>query len=205
MSQSRSIRRATPQDDLPLAELVNFAGEGLPFYLWTKMAESGQDPWSVGTARARREEGSFSYRNATVIDEDRGVAACLIGYPLSEQPAAIDETTMPAMFVPLQQLENLVPGTWYVNVLASYPKWRNKGLGTILLKHAEKLAFAAGVKNGMSVIVADNNKAARRLYERMGYRKVAGRPMVKENWQSSGSAWILLVKERTSQNPSSEA
>ena len=195
ITTSQLIRSATLQDAVALAELANFAGDGLPFYLWTKMAKNGEDPWSVGTARARREEGSFSYRNATVIDEDRSVAACLIGYPLSEEPAAIDETTMPAMFVPLQQLENLAPGSWYVNVLASYPQWRNGGLGTALLKHAEKLAFAAGVKKGMSVIVADNNKAARRLYERMGYRPVADRPMVKENWESPGSAWILLLKE----------
>jgi ribosomal protein S18 acetylase RimI-like enzyme len=195
ITTSQSIRSATLQDAVALAELVNFAGEGLPFYLWTKMAENGEDPWSVGTARARREEGSFSYRNATVIAEDRRVAACLIGYPLSEEPAPIDEAAMPAMFVPLQQLENLAPGTWYVNVLASYPQWRNIGLGTALLKHAEKLTFAAGVKKGMSVIVADNNKAARRLYERMGYRPVADRPMVKENWESPGSAWILLLKE----------
>jgi ribosomal protein S18 acetylase RimI-like enzyme len=159
-----------------------------------EIAKSGEDPWSVGRARARREEGSFSYRNATIIDEDRRVAACLIGYPLSGEPAAIDETTMPAMFVPLQQLENLAPGTWYVNVLATYPEWRNKSLGTALLKHAEKLALTSGSKKGMSVIVADNNKAARRLYERLGYRQVADRPMVKENWASPGSAWILLVK-----------
>jgi ribosomal protein S18 acetylase RimI-like enzyme len=192
---SQSIRSATLQDAAALAELVNIAGEGLPFYLWTKMAKNGEDPWSIGIARARRKEGSFSYRNATVIDEDRHVVACLIGYPLSEEPAAIDETKMPAMFVPLQQLENLAPGSWYVNVLATYPKWRNKGHGTALLEHAEKLALAAGVEKGMSVIVADNNKAARRLYERVGFRPVADRPMVKENWESPGSAWILLVKE----------
>jgi len=194
IAPSQSIRSATLQDASALAELVNFAGEGLPLYLWTKIAKSGEDPWSVGRARARREEGSFSYRNATIIDQDRRVAACLIGYPLSEEPAAIDETTMPAMFVPLQQLENLAPGTWYVNVLATYPEWRNKGLGTALLNHAEKLALTSDAKKGMSVIVADNNKAARRLYERIGYRQVADRPMVKENWENPGSAWILLVK-----------
>lgn len=84
ITTSQSIRSATLQDAVALAELVNFAGEGLPFYLWTKMAKNGEDPWSVGTARARREEGSFSYRNATVIDEDRNVAACLIGYGLGQ-------------------------------------------------------------------------------------------------------------------------
>ena len=195
ITSSPSIRPATLLDVQALAQLVNFAGEGLPFYLWAKMAKDGEDPWSVGRARAGREEGSFSYRNAAIIEEDRTVAACLIGYPLSDKPEAIDEANMPAMFVPLQQLENLAPGTWYVNVLASYPQWRKRGFGTALLKHAEKLAVAGGVKKGMSVIVADNNIAARGLYERVGYRQVADRPMIKENWESAGSAWVLLVKE----------
>jgi hypothetical protein len=126
------IRPATLQDADALAELVNYAGEGLPLYLWANMAKDGEDAWSVGRARARREDGSFSYRNATVIEHDRSVAASLVGYPLPDEPEPID-AAMPAMFVPLQELENLAPGTWYVNVLAAYPQWRNKGFGTTLL------------------------------------------------------------------------
>ena len=189
-----NIRPATLQDASALSELVNMAGEGLPFYLWSKMAQQGEDVWSVGRSRARREEGSFSYRNAAVIEERRAVAAALIGYALADEPEPVDEASMPPMFVPLQQLENLVPGTWYVNVLASYPQHRNLGFGAALLRHAERIGAAAGVKNGMSVIVADNNVGARRLYERMGYRQIADRPMVKENWQSPGSTWVLLAK-----------
>ena len=194
VTSSPSIRPATPQDSAALAELVNFAGEGLPLYVWAKIAKDGEDPWAVGRARAAREQGSFSYRNASVIEQDGAVAAALIGYALPDVPEAIG-ANMPAMFVPLQELENLAPGTWYVNVLASYPQWRKKGLGTALLAHAETLAEAASTKRGMSVIVADNNVGARRLYERMGYRERAKRPMVKESWQSSGAAWVLLAHE----------
>jgi ribosomal protein S18 acetylase RimI-like enzyme len=193
-ASSVSIRPATLQDAPALAELVNFAGEGLPLYLWTKMAKNGEDAWSVGRARASREGGGFSYRNATVVEADGAVAASLIGYPLADEPEPIDEASMPPMFLPLQQLENLAPGTWYVNVLASYPNWRGRGFGTMLLKHAETLAAATDARKGMSVIVADNNAGAQRLYERMGYRLIAERPMVKESWQSAGSAWVLLVK-----------
>jgi ribosomal protein S18 acetylase RimI-like enzyme len=193
-ASSPSIRPAILQDARALADLVNSAGEGLPLYLWEKMAErSGEDPWSVGRAVVGREDGRISYRNAIIAEEDRTVAACLIGYPLSDEPEA--DANIPAMFIPLQQLENLAPGTWYVDVLASYPKWRKRGFGRVLLKHAEKLAIAAGVKKGISVIVADNNIAARRLYERMGYRQLADRPMVKGSWESPGSAWVLLLKE----------
>ena len=52
-------RRATPEDANGLAELINFAGEGLPLYLWSKMVETGETPWDVGHRRAGREEGSF--------------------------------------------------------------------------------------------------------------------------------------------------
>ncbi len=187
------FRRATPDDAHALAELINFAGEGLPSYLWQQMAEPGESVWDVGRRRARREERGFSYRNAVVLERDGQVAACLIGYPLPERPEPIDYDRMPAMFVPLQELENLAPGTWYVNVLATYPEHRGSGYGTRLLELAERLATAAGSR-GLSIIVSNANAGARRLYERCGYRVAAERPMVKESWENAGTSWVLLLK-----------
>ncbi|WP_119462834.1 GNAT family N-acetyltransferase [Rhodospirillaceae bacterium SYSU D60014] len=187
------FRRATPDDAQALAELINFAGEGLPLYLWESMAEPGESAWDVGRRRASRDEGSFSYRNAVVSEANGRIVACLIGYPLPEMPEPIDRSQMPAMFVPLQELENLAPGTWYVNVLATYPEDRGRGHGTALLRLAEELATACG-KPGLSIIVSDANRGARRLYERCGYREVAQRAMVKERWKNPGANWVLLVK-----------
>jgi ribosomal protein S18 acetylase RimI-like enzyme len=115
----------------------------------------------VGRKRAARNEGSFSYRNATVIEyEDRAVGM-LVGYEIAQDPGPI-ATDMPAMFVPLQELENLAPGTWYVNVLTTLPGYRNLGLGSALLHLAEETGRNLG-KRGMSVIVSDANIGARRL------------------------------------------
>ena len=186
------FRRATPDDAQALAELVDFASEGLALYLWTKFAGPGGDPWAVGRERALRETGAFSFRNAVVLERDGRAAAGLIGYPLPDRPEPIPDS-MPPMFVPLQELENLAPGTWYVNVLAAYPTHRGQGLGTALLAVADKLAAEAGSR-GLSIIVSDANTGARRLYERTGYREVAKRAKVKEAWQSSGKDWVLLVK-----------
>jgi ribosomal protein S18 acetylase RimI-like enzyme len=186
------FRRATPEDAHELAELVNFASEGLALYLWTEMAGPGGDAWQVGRQRARRETGSFSYRNAIVAELDGRVVASLVGYPLADQPIAID-ANMPSLFVPLQQLENLALGTWYVNVLAVYPQHRGKGLGTSLLALAETLAEDTG-RLGLSVIVSDANTRARRLYQRCGYDQIAERAMVKEGWESRGRNWVLLMK-----------
>lgn len=188
------FRHASVEDASGMAELVNIAGEGLPLYLWTKLAGPGESPWDVGRQRAMRDSGSFSHRNTVVREVDGKVGACLIGYPLPDTPEPVDLDEMPAMFVPLQELENMAPATWYVNVLAAYPQHRGKGYGTELLSVAERLA-ADTERRGLSIIVSDANTGARRLYERCGYVESATRPMVKEDWENAGKDWVLLLKD----------
>ena len=185
-------RQATKADAPALADLVDFAGEGLPAYLWTRMAEAGESVRDVGIRRAQREEGAFSYRNAIVGDEGEGAIAALIGYAEPDAPETIGPD-MPPMFVPLQELENLALSTWYINVLATYPEHRNRGHGARLIAIAEQIAHASNLK-GMSLIVSDANHGAIRLYERLGYHRTASRPMVKEEWINPGQNWVLLVK-----------
>ena len=192
MTHNRTFRPATIEDAPLLAELVNYAGEGLPLYLWSQMAGPGEAAWEVGRRRAAREEGSFSYRNATIIEHDGQCGGCLIGYEIPDNPGPIPEDT-PAMFVPMQELENLAPANWYINVLAVRPQFRGQGLGTKLMALANKTAEALG-KRGISVIVSDANTGARRLYERCGYVVSAARPMVKEAWKNEGQNWVLLTK-----------
>jgi len=186
------FRPAVRADAPVLAELVNYAGESLPLYLWDKLKEPGETAWDVGRRRAARDEGAFSWRNAVVIEHEGKTAGCLIGYEIAEQPEPIP-ADLPAMFRPLQELENLAPGTWYVNVLAVLPAFRNLGLGGRLLQRAEETGRARG-RRGLSIIVADANQGARRLYERAGYREAATRPMVKDGWVNEGRDWVLLTK-----------
>jgi ribosomal protein S18 acetylase RimI-like enzyme len=186
------FRPARIEDAAVLAELVNYAGEGLPLYLWGKMAGPGETASEVGEKRAARETGSFSYRNATIIEHEGHAAGSLIGYGVPDEPEPIP-SDMPALFVPLQKLENLAPDTWYVNVLAVLPEYRGAGLGTKLLGLAEANGrkFA---KRGMSVVVSNANTGARRLYERLGYRAAGRCSMVKEDWINDGTEWVLLTK-----------
>ena len=186
-------RAATREDVAAMAELVNFAGEGLPLYLWTRIAEPGQSPWDVGRQRAARDSGAFSFRNTVVRENDGRAVAALIGYPLPDQPDLSVYDDMPPMFVPLQELEDLASRTWYVNVLATYPEFRGRGYGTALLQIAEGLAESSGCE-GLSIIVSDANTGARRLYEHCGYKDHATRRMVKEFWDNPGENWVLLTK-----------
>ena len=134
------IRKAKLEDAMNLAELVNMAGDGLPYYLWSKTAGPDKDAWEIGRQRAMREEGAFSYKNAFIGEENGEVLASLIGYPLADSPDPTDYQDMPPMFVPLQELEDQVPGSWYINVIAAYPEFRGKGSGSALMRFAESLA-----------------------------------------------------------------
>ena len=192
-SKHVAIREAGKSDCAELARLINFAGEGLPLYLWKKTAAPGEDPWQVGRERATRESGSFSYRNAVVAEVDGKIAGALIGYAVSAEPEDVDTSNTPPMFVPLLELENLAAGTWYVNAVAAFPDARGHGVGSKLMRWAERRASELELQ-GMSLIVSDGNPGARRLYERIGYEEVARRPMVREQWQNEGRNWVLMIK-----------
>ena len=192
-SQSISLRPAQAEDEAVLAQLVYYASEGMALYLWEKMAVEGESGWDIGKQRAARETGSFSYRNAMIVEHDGAAAGTLIGYEIPEAPEPVPPET-PAIFVPLQELENLAPGTWYLNILAVLPQFRNFGLGSRLLALADETGMRLG-KSGMSVVVADNNVGAQRLYRRCYYAEAARLPMVTEDWITDGQEWVLLTKQ----------
>jgi hypothetical protein len=48
--------------------------------------------------------------------------------------------------------------------------------------------------NGISLLVADANAGARRLYERCDFQQAASRPMAKGDWTNPGNEWLLLIR-----------
>jgi ribosomal protein S18 acetylase RimI-like enzyme len=186
------IRDAQPADADHLVRFINMAADDLPLYFWKKSAGPDVDPLAYGRERAARETGSFSFRNAWLAEVDGEVAACLLGYPAADAPEPIEPGT-PPIFVPLLELEALAPGAWYLNVLATYPQFRGKGLGSALLAHAEKVTRQAG-RTAISLIAEDTHQDALRLYCAKGFTEVARRPVVKEDWPVDASEWILFVK-----------
>ncbi|MTH64835.1 GNAT family N-acetyltransferase [Paracoccus shanxieyensis] len=186
------IRKAKATDSAHLVRFINMAADDLPLHFWRKSVGPEGDPWALGRERAARETGNFSYSNAWLAQIDGEVAACLLGYAAETAPGPIAPDT-PPIFVPLLQLEALAPGSWYLNVLATYPQFRGKGLGGALLAHAETVAAKAG-HDTISLIAADTHQDALRLYTAKGYLQVAHRPVVKGDWQVDANEWILFTK-----------
>ena len=119
-------------DASALAVLVDIAGEGLPAYLWSTLKAPGQSILEVGRERAARETGGFSYRNAMVAEVDGEIAACLVGYRLDDPYDLGDLEQIPPLVRPLVLLEAKAPGSWYVNVLATFPEFRRQGSAWLL-------------------------------------------------------------------------
>ncbi len=192
MTNNVKIRPATRADAPALARLVDMAGEEMPRTIWAGMAEPGETIWDVGARRAARDEGAFSWRNATVAEIDGQVAAGLVGYRIGTEPE--DTDGLPPMFVPLIELENLALGSFYVNVLATFPGYRRKGLGQRLMR---EVPARAGGQGPFSIIVADKNLPAATLYADEGYVELARRPIVEDGgWSCQSDEWVLLVRDR---------
>jgi len=193
MMHAPKFRAATKADAAALAVLGDIAGEGLPAHLWSTLREPGQSILEIGRERAAREEGGFSYRNAIVAELDGDVAAGLVGYCLDDPYDLPDLDDVPEVVRPLVKLEAKAPGSWYVNVLATFPEFRRLGLARKLLDLAETKALEAGASS-LSVIVAGENERAVRLYASADYGPLASEPVLMFPGCPHGGHWVLMVK-----------
>lgn len=171
------LRRATKENGLALAELVDIAGDGIPSHLWSGSAKAGQSPVEVGVERVSHETANFSYRNAVVAEVEGKVAAMMLAYRLPDEQDDVNLEDLPDLIRPLVQLELEVPGSFYINALAAYPEYRGLGFGTKLLEAVHTLASEAGCET-LSLEVFERNEGAVRLYERHGYKEAARLPTV---------------------------
>lgn len=190
------FRPATKADAAALVVLVDIAGEGMASHMWAGLAAPGQSAIELGRERAQREAGGYSYRNATIAEIGREVAACLVGYRLDEPYDLGGFDAMPELVRPLVRLESKVPGSWYVNILATFPEFRRQGIADRLLAIAEEKARDERAPS-LSVIVASWNETAVRLYSRAGYAPLAQERALPFPRCPHEGDWVLMVKPLT--------
>jgi GNAT superfamily N-acetyltransferase len=183
------IREARIEDAALIARLANDAAEGMPLHFWKELGEPGEDPMEIGARRVASEDSPISYRKTSIAEVGGRPAGCLITHPMPETPDPIPDDT-PKLLRPLIELENEALETQYVYVVSALPEMRGKGVGSALLRFAERNMG----RRGMSLVVSNGNIGARRLYERFGYRAVGSRPMLKNGWQNPGTEWVLMIK-----------
>jgi ribosomal protein S18 acetylase RimI-like enzyme len=192
-----TFRPAVKADALHLAALIDIAGRGVPMWFWRQSAAPGQSAIEIGRERAMREEGGFSYRNALLAEAAGTVIGKVLGYREPDPFGLPDLDALPAFARPLVELESLVPGSWYLNAIATYPEARGRGHGRRLMEEAFAVAAGTGTTE-ISLITEEANTGARRFYERMGFATLASRPCVAlEGHGSESNSWLLMARRLT--------
>lgn len=107
--------------------------------------------------------------HAAAFETARSWSAAEFASLLSQTGAILcgDERAFVLLRVTLDEAELLT--------LATHPTYRRQGLARIVLAHAEGAAESAGAAT-MFLEVAEDNRAARALYETAGYTQVGRRP-----------------------------
>lgn len=188
-----SIRPAEKRDCRCIAELALMAGEGIPAYFWEQARRLGQDILDVGAEKAASDSANFSWRNAQIALWGGRVAGMLLAYRLADTPDPQELQDCPAFLRPLIELEQCVPGSFYVNMLATYAKFRGRGVGTALMGLVDTLARESGCALS-SIEVFEQNATALRLYQGVGYEEAARRRVVPHESHAMSGDVILLTR-----------
>ncbi len=185
--------RPAELDDAPfMVPLVNAADGGMPFAIWTTLAQPGEDPWDVGLRRVRSNDTPVSWSMGWIAEDAGTPVGVLIVHQLSETPEQLEATIMSPLWVPFAELELEASGSGYIKTLSVIEAVRGQGVGTQLLRFAERFRGP----EGMSVILGNHDEASRRFFERNNFTETARRLMVRDGWQTPGTEWILLQKAR---------
>lgn len=187
------IRAATPDDSLDLARLANIAGAGIPAACWAGDSRPGESIEQTGARLVSDPDSNFSYRNAHLAEIKGRIAGMLLAYRLSDEVADENLDALPSYVRPMVELEQEVIGSFYINMIATYPEFRGLGVGTRLLALVDDLAREAGCELA-SIDVFEQNSGAVRLYEQIGFRVVDRRPAVPDDCHPYTGDILLLTR-----------
>lgn len=187
------IRPAQKQDCRIIAELALIAGEGIPAFFWAQSRTEDQSLIDVGASRAENSDVNFSFTNTLVATLDENVVAMVLGYVLPEPDPDEDLQNVPDFIRPLIELEHLVTGSFYINMLATFAEHRGRGIGCQLMNEAIAKAKRQGCTS-VSLQVFEQNTQALNLYLRMGFDIKADRIVIPHACHPYTGKILLLVK-----------
>jgi len=159
-----NFRAARKSECRTIASLYSIASDGVADYVWTRLAEPGEQILDVGQRRYEQEQSVFSYRNCTVAEKDDRIAGILVTFPMRVDTDQAPESD--PVLAPYSRLEEDL--SMYVCGVAVFPEHQGQGIGSHFMTLAEQQAKAAAL-NKLSLLVFEQNTGACRLYERLGY------------------------------------
>lgn len=184
-----NFRPALKSETEVIAKLYRISSDGVADYIWSQLAEPGEDLLAVGSRRYRREESDFSYRNCTIAEVKGKTAGMLVAFPIFVDPDYVESDPVMKPFSILEE-----DNSYYICGIAFSPEFRGKGYGKQLMQLAEQQAREKGFTK-LSLIVFEENRLARELYLKLGYREVAHERVVPHPLIKVEGNALLMVKQ----------
>ncbi|MFB4161252.1 GNAT family N-acetyltransferase [Geomicrobium sp. JSM 1781026] len=136
----------------------------------------------------RARNNRFSHEYAYVAKEGNRILGLMTCYPAKTMDRLLFPTAVKILryrhlgflihslknrkdFRSMLRLKEAKEGEFHIGTLAMLPESRGKGIGTMLIHKAEQFAREQGLDK-LSLTVDQNNPAARKLYERVGFHIV---------------------------------
>jgi ribosomal protein S18 acetylase RimI-like enzyme len=124
---------------------------------------------------------------------DNNIAGMLLAYRLPPPHRKEPLDAYPEFIRPLIELEQCVPDTFYINMLASYPDYRGQGVASKLMDYAAVLASQSDCST-LSLEVFEENENAVRLYRRLGYSVLDQRDVIPHPCHTHRGKVLLFTK-----------
>lgn len=189
-----TFRPAKRSECLTIARLYSISSDGVADYIWTKIAEPGENIFEVGEKRYRQEGTAFSYQNCTIVEKDKEIVGMMVAFPMytpDTDDSLADQDADPVL-APYAKLEEY--DSYYICGVALFPEFRGGGIGKTLMQLAEQKCAEIGL-NKLSLIVFEQNTGAKRLYENLGYQVVASEEIVPHPLIHFTGQACLMVKK----------
>ena len=172
------IRKAELKDSKKVAEYLLLAMEEIVYEFIDERNEEKAAAfmnWCV-----ENENTQYSYQNAWVADENGEVIGAVVlynGADLYLLRENVNKYIKTVTLKPLQPEDETQAGEYYIDSFGVSQEHQGKGIGSRMLIHlieeyAEKQGFTLGL------LVEKENPAAKRLYERLGFKKVGEKMLV---------------------------
>lgn len=166
-------RPGRKDDCRELAELISLSSGGVVDYLY-HLVFPGRPPVRIIADTLEDDISPLTYKNAIVAEHESGIAGMALSFP--SRFHGVNPVLAPRM--PPEQLEHMrdfyrarVDGSWYVDALGVYERFRGQGIGKRLMELIEKHAGEEGYR-AVSLIVFTDNTPALNLYRSLGFSVV---------------------------------
>lgn len=154
-----------------LAALCDIASHGLNARLWQKAIDEGKSDslFEIGRGMMQVRNHDLSLEHATLAVANNSVIGAVLGLVRPKDFGdSVDVDRDGPELRGLLELQAQTQSSWHLSVLAVFREYQGFGFGRALMKEAAKRARAAKQRK-MTLIVAQSNTNAVRLYKKSGF------------------------------------